>query len=280
VRVLVATTTVVAVVGLVAGPSLSRFGRRAGVVSMAAVAIGLLGGPAAYALQTVSTAHTGSIPSAGPTVAGASGGPGGGLGLRARTGGPAGGQGLFGPGAGTGSPGTPPQGGAARGTGLPEGGPPAGTAGGSVGSGTVGGFPGARSAGGAGIGALGAGGGGSASVGSALVTALESNTSSYRWVAATMGSTNAATYELATGGEPVMAIGGFNNNGGLLSLAQFIRYVKAGDIHYYIASGGGGGAGGPNGGTSSSTTSEISSWVASHYSAETIGGVTVYDLTK
>ena len=94
-----------------------------------------------------------------------------------------------------------------------------------------------------------------------------------------MGSTNAATYELASGGEPVMAIGGFNNNGGLLSLAQFIRYVKAGDIHYYIASGGGGGAG-PNGGTASSSTDEISSWVAAHYSAETIGGVTVYDLTK
>jgi len=30
-----------------------------------------------------------------------------------------------------------------------------------------------------------------------------------RWVAATMGSTSAATYELATGGDPVMAIGGF-----------------------------------------------------------------------
>jgi hypothetical protein len=54
--------------------------------------------------------------------------------------------------------------------------------------------------------------------------------------------------------------------------------VKAGDIHYYIASGGAGG--GPNGGTSSSTTDEISSWVASHYSAETIGGVTVYDLGR
>ena len=40
-----------------------------------------------------------------------------------------------------------------------------------------------------------------------------------------------------------MAIGGFNNNGGELSLAQFIRYVRAGDIHYFIASGGGGGQG-------------------------------------
>jgi hypothetical protein len=89
---------------------------------------------------------------------------------------------------------------------------------------------------------------------------------------------NAASYELATGGDPVMAIGGFNNNGGLLSLARFIGYVHAGDIHYYVASGGGGG--GPGGGQGSSTTDEISSWVASHYSAQTIGGVTVYDLAK
>jgi hypothetical protein len=108
--------------------------------------------------------------------------------------------------------------------------------------------------------------------------ALEAGASSYRWVAATMGSMNAATYELATGGDPVMAIGGFNNNGGLLSLAQFIRYVRAGDIHYYIASGGGGG--GPGGEQASSSTSEISSWVAAHFSAKTIGGVTVYDLTQ
>jgi hypothetical protein len=53
--------------------------------------------------------------------------------------------------------------------------------------------------------------------------------------------------------------------------------VHAGDIHYYIASGGGGG--GP-GGQNASSTAEISSWVASHYSAQTIGGVTVYDLAK
>jgi hypothetical protein len=92
-----------------------------------------------------------------------------------------------------------------------------------------------------------------------------------------MGSMNAASYELASGGDPVMAIGGFNNNGGELSLAQFIRYVRAGDIHYYLASGGSGG--GP-GGQSSSSTAEISSWVAARYRAQTIGGVTVYDLAK
>jgi hypothetical protein len=87
----------------------------------------------------------------------------------------------------------------------------------------------------------------------------------------------AASYELASGGEPVMAIGGFNGNGGDLSLAQFIRYVRAGGIHYFIASAGGGG-GGP-GGLGASTSSSIESWVASHYRSTTIGGVTVYDLS-
>jgi hypothetical protein len=71
-----------------------------------------------------------------------------------------------------------------------------------------------------------------------------------------------------------MAIGGFNNNGGLLTLAQFERYVKRGEIHYYIAAGGGGFPGG------GSSTSEIASWVESHFSAETVGGETVYDLTR
>jgi hypothetical protein len=142
--------------------------------------------------------------------------------------------------------------------------------------GAPGGAPGFARGGFTGAGAQGAGGPGGPGIATAgvLVRALESGAGSYRWVAATMGSMSAATYELATGGDPVMAIGGFNNNGGELSLAQFIRYVRAGDIHYFIASGGGGGPGG------AATTSEISSWVQSHFSAQTIGGVTVYDLTR
>ena len=71
----------------------------------------------------------------------------------------------------------------------------------------------------------------------ALVAALKSGASGYRWAAATSGSQSAASLELATGGVPVMAIGGFSGQGGNLSLAQFEAYVKAGDIHYYIASG-------------------------------------------
>jgi hypothetical protein len=114
----------------------------------------------------------------------------------------------------------------------------------------------------------------------AVVTALERDAASYRWIAATDGSTSAAEYELATGGDPVMAIGGFNGNGGDLGLARFIRYVRAGEIHYYIA---GAGAGGPGGigapGSARASGSAIESWVRTHYRARTIGGVTVYDLT-
>ena len=69
-----------------------------------------------------------------------------------------------------------------------------------------------------------------------------------------------------------MAIGGFNNQGGNLSLASFEKYVEEGRIHYFIASGGGGG--GPGGGSNA-----IASWVESHFKSETIGGQTVYDLT-
>jgi hypothetical protein len=110
-------------------------------------------------------------------------------------------------------------------------------------------------------------------VSAALVKALETNAGSYRWVAATSGSQSAASLELATGGEPVMAIGGFSGQGGELTLAQFETYAKAGDIHYYMGSSGGG----PGGGGS---TSSITSWVKAHYTAVTIGGETLYDLAQ
>jgi hypothetical protein len=74
-----------------------------------------------------------------------------------------------------------------------------------------------------------------------------------------------------------MAIGGFNGTDPWPTLAQFEQYVSDGKIHYYIA-GGGGGFGGLGGG-SASTTSQITTWVQSHFTAQTIGGTTVYDLS-
>jgi len=98
------------------------------------------------------------------------------------------------------------------------------------------------------------------------------------------GSQTAASLELGTGGEPVMAIGGFNNQGGNLTLAQFKAYVAKGEIHYYIASGNGAGAGpgggGPGGGSGASSSSAIASWVKANFKSVKIGDQTVYDLTQ
>jgi len=239
---------------------------------LTALAIGLglvasLGGPIAYTATTITTPHTGSIPSAGPVLAGSTvSGPGG------AAEGTAGGPVRAGAGVAGWRPSLPGGSGPApSGTGGPPsgtGGPPSGTAtsGGSTGStgGTTGPNPGA-----------GAGPGGAVTADPALDTALRSRASSYRWAADTFGSVSAASLEL-TAGVPVMAIGGFNGQGGNLTLAQFQAYVAKGEIHWFLASGTTGE--GP-GGRSSTAEAAITSWVASHFAHSTIGGRTVYDLT-
>ena len=69
-----------------------------------------------------------------------------------------------------------------------------------------------------------------------------------------------------------MAIGGFNGTDPAPTLAQFERYVADHEIHYFVGAnvdsfGGGSGS------------SAIATWVAAHFKAQTVGGVTVYDLT-
>jgi 4-amino-4-deoxy-L-arabinose transferase-like glycosyltransferase len=187
------------------------------------------------------------------------------------------------------------------------------SAGGGFGMGG-GGAAGAGGMGGA-AGGGGMGGGGQTTASAALDRALSANAGHYRWVAATSGSKSAASLELATGGDPVMAIGGFDNQGGNLTLQQFKEYVARGDIHYYIPSsggiGGGGGrafsasgrgsssgrptgqpptGGGLRGGTAggtrggpggmSTSNSAITTWVKANFKQVTIGGQTVYDLTQ
>jgi 4-amino-4-deoxy-L-arabinose transferase-like glycosyltransferase len=255
----IAVAAGVSAVGLLMPARMVR--RLSAAIAVIALVAGLAG-PVAYSAQTIGSAHTGSVPSAGPSSAGG-GGPGGGAFARGGAGTfPSAGGGFSAPGGGT----RPSGGGAFSRSGR-------------------GAFPGAGEgparSGGSSRAAGVTGGPGNDAVSSALVTALKSGASGYRWAAATSGSQSAASLELATGGVPVMAIGGFSGQGGNLSLAQFEAYVKAGDIHYYIASGGGGGfgggAGGPGGGSS---TSAITSWVKAHYRAEKIGGQTVYDLTQ
>ena len=109
-----------------------------------------------------------------------------------------------------------------------------------------------------------------------VTAALAANAGSFRWVAAAIGSQNAAGLQLGTG-LPVMPIGGFNGSDPSPTLAQFEQYVAAGQIHYFVA---GSGMGGGPGGGQSGTGSQISAWVASHFTQVTIGGSTFYDLTK
>jgi 4-amino-4-deoxy-L-arabinose transferase-like glycosyltransferase len=107
------------------------------------------------------------------------------------------------------------------------------------------------------------------------VTTLLKATST-RWAAAAIGSQAAAPLQLASD-KAVIAIGGFNGSDPAPTLAQFQAYVASDQIHYFIASANGGGAGA---GGVRSTGTQISTWVAAHYTATTVGSSTVYDLTK
>ncbi len=118
----------------------------------------------------------------------------------------------------------------------------------------------------------GAGGGGllNGTTPSAELTALlEEDASAYTWVAATVGANNASGYQLATG-LSVMPLGGFNGTDPSPTLAQFQDYVAQGKIHYFIEGGARGGLVGTN---------EIAAWVQQDFTASSIAGTTVYDLS-
>jgi hypothetical protein len=258
-RVVVVMAGVLAAVAFLALPYVRAFAP----IAAAAALVAALAAPLAWSVNTTLTAHTGSLPTAGPSVASAGFG---------------GGRGGFGGG------GTRPnfrQGGFGGGGTRPnfgQGGFRGGTRGGFGGQGTQGGTTqgGTATQGGFGAFARGGGGGllgGDTNVASALVQALQSDASSYTWAAAAVGSQNAASYQLASN-EAVMPLGGFNGSDPSPTLAQFEQDVSEGRIHYFI---GGSGIGASNGG--SSDASAIASWVASHFAAKTIGGVTVYDLS-
>ena len=263
-RWVIVLAAVAAVGSILAGAAFRgrrRLGLLGGVPVVCALIAGLTG-PAAAAIDTVATTHTGSIPSAGPQAVSFGGPGGGGAGGPGGAAGPAGGFGTRG---GTGGTGV------AAGAGVPG-----GSRAGRAGTGSPGTVPGGT-AGRGGAAGSGAGGprglSGNTQVSSALVRLLENGASGYTWVAATEGSQEAAPLELATGGEPVMAIGGFNGTDPAPTLAEFEALVAQHKIHYYIGANSesfGGGRG----------SSAIASWVASHFTKETIGGTTVYDLTK
>jgi 4-amino-4-deoxy-L-arabinose transferase-like glycosyltransferase len=227
-------------------------------------------------VATAATPHSGAIPTVTPTPAGGGGFPGGGgfggrgfPGFGGTGGGTRTGTGF--PGGGRPPTGGRPGGGFAGG-GFPRGGP--GGTGRTGGGGAPGGFAG-------GGGGFGGGGGGAgflnaSTPGATLTKLLEANASHFTWVAATVNSNSAAGYQLASD-DPVMAIGGFNGTDPAPTLSQFETYVAEGKIHYFIA---GGGAGGFGTGSSSDDSSKITTWVEAHFTAKTVDGTTIYDLTS
>ena len=258
------------VVGLPAALALGMADRlhgRSAFALGAAALVAALAGAAAYTLDTVVVPHSGAIPSAGPTLTarrgGFGGGPPGASGISGR--GPVGlGQGAGAPGAGVGPPGAGP--------GSP--GQGAGGSAGGLGRGAAGSGGLRTRTGSAGLGQPAGGFLSSSTPGKAIVSLLEHDAGSYTWVAATVNSNSAAGYQLATR-DPVMAIGGFNGTDPAPTLAEFERYVATGKVHYFIASSGAG----PGTGATGTTAAQITAWVEAHFSARTVDGVTLYDLT-
>jgi 4-amino-4-deoxy-L-arabinose transferase-like glycosyltransferase len=276
-RVAIAVAAVLAIGLILAGPWLRAARARTrlllAVVPASLAAIAILGGPLAYSLDTAATSYAGANPSAGPALTAAAGGP-----------------------AARGFGGALP-GGRAAGRGL---------GGGAAGRGGFGGFAGGQPGGRAGR-AGGFGGiDGGATVNPALATLLKTGASRYRWAAATQTSDTAASMELASGGVPVMALGGFRGSDPAISLAGFEKLVAQHQVHYYMAGGGGfgggrggggfgargtggaageaagnaaGGPGGFGGGGGGSDAAQIAAWVEAHFTARTVGGMTVYNLT-
>lgn len=120
-----------------------------------------------------------------------------------------------------------------------------------------------------------------------LSALLAADADQFRWVAAVVGSNNAAGYQLGSGA-PVMAVGGFNGTDPAPTLAEFQRLVADGDVHYFIRSrimGRGersDGVLGSFGGRAHSGSREaanIAEWVETHYAPVIVDRVAVYDLT-
>ncbi|GHJ44673.1 hypothetical protein Cs7R123_20150 [Catellatospora sp. TT07R-123] len=219
-----------------------------------AAGVGMLAGPAAYTVQTVSTPHTGSIPLAGPASSGGFGG------MRGFPGGfRPDGQNLPGQGfPGQNLPGQDGTGQGAQGQGAQG---QQGQGGNRDGGGF--GFPG---------GGMRPGGGmpGEAPADAELVKLIEG--SDRTWAAAVSGAQSAAALELASG-KSVMGMGGWSGDPAP-TLAQFQQWAQQGRIGYFVG-GGQGGFGGRGG-----SSQEIAAWVQQHYTALTVGTQTVYDLSK
>lgn len=173
----------------------------------------LLAGPAAYAFDTIASAHSGGDPSAGPASLGDRVGGFGGPGGQVPGGLPGGGL------SASATVGVPSLGGAASQASLAAGGPPAG---------------------------------GDSTADAALVSYLLRERGTATWIVAVRSANQAGALELATG-QSVMAMGGFTGSDPAPTLAQFKELVAEGKVRFVLVTGNGGGAGGPGGSSGSTT---------------------------
>ena len=114
--------------------------------------------------------------------------------------------------------------------------------------------------------------GGSTEVSSALIRLLE-NGARLHVGRGHRRLQSAAPLQLATGGEPVMSVGGFNGTDPAPTLAQFQALVAEHKIHYSWAQC-------PQLRRRIGRASAITSWVTAHFKARTVGGETVYNLAR
>jgi 4-amino-4-deoxy-L-arabinose transferase-like glycosyltransferase len=126
--------------------------------------------------------------------------------------------------------------------------------------------------------AMGSGGQGDANVNSKLLSYLEANQGSTKFLFATSSSMGAASYIIQTG-KAVMAMGGFSGSDPILTQQSLKQLVKSNVVRYFLLGSGGPGGGGPGG--SSSTTSWVqknckvvptSEWETSSTSSGGFGG--------
>jgi 4-amino-4-deoxy-L-arabinose transferase-like glycosyltransferase len=242
------------------------------LLPFAAVAglVGVLAGPASYAIATVRDTLSGGNPLAGPAgantgLAGAPGGVFGGIGPSggAPQGPPAGVA--QGPPAGGGFPVGGPGGAAPAGAHASHR-PPAAFVGGAARSAGLAGGP-ARNGGLAGAGGI--AGAGGANVSSAVLKYLEAHQGSAKYMVAAVGSSTAGAIALQSA-RNVIDMGGFMGADPAPTLPQVQHLIDTGQLHYILLGGSGGGPGGTD--ASNATVETRDRWIESHGTVVTVPG--------
>jgi len=234
-------------VGALAAVALAlRIPRRARVVALAAALGALMLAPAAWAVQTLGHATSGTFPAGGPTAQSGLGGPGG----------PGAGRGGFGGGGfrrgGTAAPGggfAPPAGGGAAGSqgggfAPPGSGGAAGSQGGGFappGAGTQG--SGAPSGGSTATPRGGPGGGGPFGGESTALRQAVADVRAHGGGTVAASSQQGASATIIDSGADVAALGGFSGRESEVSVAWLADAVRAGRIRWVLTDGSGGGVG-------------------------------------